>query len=67
MLGGFYYGDALDVGGSGSAVAVVAGCNPALGYVLGVLFGLESVNWWKIWGVVLAVGSCGCFAIGNGV
>ena len=50
-------------GGSGSAVAAITGCYPALSYVLSFLGGLESINPMKVLGVILAVGSCCCFAI----
>lgn len=50
-------------GGSVSAVAAITGCYPALSYVLSLLGGLESINPMKVLGVILAVGSCCCFAI----
>ena len=63
VMAGFFLGDALDKGGSGSAVAVITGCYPALSYVMSLIIGLESFNPMKIMGVMLAIGSCYCFAI----
>ena len=58
----FFLGDALEKGGSASSVAIIAGSYPALSYVLSVIFGLERLEWMKVLGVFLAVGSCYCFA-----
>lgn len=59
----FLYSDALAKGGSGSAVAVITGCYPALSYVLSVITGLEEIHPIKVVGVALAIASCYCFAI----
>ena len=65
VIAGFLYSDALSSGGSGPSVAVISGCYPALAYVMGVLLGLEELDFWKVCGVILAFGSCICFAIGS--
>lgn len=63
VLGGYFTNDALEEGGSASAVAVITGCNSALSYVLSVIFGMETIHPIKVLGVLLAVASCCCFAI----
>jgi uncharacterized membrane protein len=62
VVAGLLSSDALRKGGSGSAVAAITGCYPALSYLMSLILGLESLNSMKVLGVVLAVGSCCCFA-----
>lgn len=59
----FFFGDALQAGGNASSVAVITGSYPAVSYIISVMFGLESINFIKLLGVLLAIGSCYCFAI----
>ena len=63
VVASFFMNDALDKGGSGSAVAVITGSYPALSYVLSVILGMETISPVKILGVLLAAGSCYCFSI----
>ncbi len=63
VIAGFRQTDALNSGGSGSAVTAITGCYPALSYLFSLLLGLESINRMKLLGVTLAVGSCTCFAL----
>ncbi len=62
VLASFSYSDALEKGGSGSAVAVLTGSYPALSYVMSVVAGWEEIKMTKVIGVALAIGSCYCFA-----
>ena len=62
VLATILMGDAMQVGGNASEVAVITGSYPAAAYVICILFGLEEINTMKLFGVALAIGSCYCFA-----
>lgn len=62
VMATFYLGDALERGGSASSVSIVTGSYPALAYVLSVVLGLEKLDFIKVLGVFLAMGSCYCFS-----
>ncbi len=61
VLSTFYFSDVLEKG-SASSVTVISGTYPAVSYVLRICLGLEEINSMKLLGVVLAIGSCYCFA-----
>lgn len=61
VLSTFYLSDALRKGNA-SSVTVITGSYPAISYVFSICLGLEAINSMKLLGVVLAIGSCYCFA-----